>query len=135
MYAIPQWFSKKRGLAFGITSGGAGLGGLAIPFIMNAAITNLGHEWAFRILGFVCLGCNAVACCFVKERLVANKPKTKLSQIIRFESLKNINFVLFLVGSDIGLFGYFVPYFILPCKFFLKKNITYNNSIIHSKRN
>ncbi|KAI8885298.1 MFS general substrate transporter [Backusella circina FSU 941] len=114
MYATPQWFSRRRGLAFGIISGGAGVGGLVVPFIMNAAITNLGHEWAFRILGFVCLGCNAVACCFVKERLLTEKPKTKLSQIIRFDSLKNTNFVLFLVGSDIGLFGYFVPYFILP---------------------
>lgn len=122
MSATPQWFKKRRGLAFGIISGGAGVGGLIIPFITNAIIGSLGHQWAFRILGFVCLGCNVIPCCFVKERIRTEKV-AKWSQIIRFDSLKNINFVLFLVGSDICLFGYFIPYFILPSEFFLISNI------------
>ncbi|KAI8880309.1 MFS general substrate transporter [Backusella circina FSU 941] len=111
--ATPQWLTKRRELAFGIISGGAGLGGLTIPFITNTIRSSLGHQWAFCILRFVCLGCNVMPCCFVKERTQTEKT-TKWTQIIRFDSLKNVNYLLFSVGSGIGLFGYFIPYFILP---------------------
>ncbi|KAI8880307.1 MFS general substrate transporter, partial [Backusella circina FSU 941] len=114
MSAVPHWFTNRRGLAFGIVTSGAGIGGLTTPLITDAAISKLGPSWTFRILGFICLGFNTVSCVLIKEKRQANKPKEKLSQIIRFDSLKNTNFVLFLIGSEISLFGYFVPYFILP---------------------
>lgn len=111
----PQWFNKHRGLALGIIASGSGIGGLAIPFIMTSINGSLGPGWTYRILGFVCLVCDLIACAFVKEKNPpAHRERKKLSQIISLSCLKDVNFVLFSIASDIGLFGYFIPYFFLP---------------------
>lgn len=115
MGVAPQWFTKRRGLALGIIASGSGIGGIIIPFIMTPINRSLGHGWTYRVLGFVCLACDGVACLTVKERKPpAVRNKKKLSQIIDFSVLKDVNFVLFSLASNIGLFGYFVPYFFLP---------------------
>jgi MFS family permease len=115
MGVAPQWFTKRRGLALGIIASGSGIGGIIIPFIMTPINSSLGHGWTYRILGFVCLACDAVACLTVKERNPpAVRNRKKLSQIIDFSVLKDVKFVLFCIASNIGLFGYFVPYFFLP---------------------
>jgi hypothetical protein len=83
---------------------------------MNAINQKLGASWTFRIVGFICLAWNIIGCCFIKENNPKPKTKKKLSQILRWECLKDTNVLLFMIGSDIGLFGYFIPYFFLPCK-------------------
>ncbi|KAL9552549.1 hypothetical protein MBANPS3_003712 [Mucor bainieri] len=114
MAVTPQWFTKNRGVALGIVAGGSGIGGLVVPFIVTPLNRNLGPGWTYRILGFICLFCDIIACIFVKERIVRKKEKKHFSQIIDFSVLKNVNFLIFSVASDIGLFGYFVPFFFLP---------------------
>ncbi|KAI7893434.1 major facilitator superfamily domain-containing protein [Mucor mucedo] len=115
MGVAPQWFSRRRGLALGLIASGSGIGGLVIPFIMTSINASLGPGWTYRILGFVCLFCDILACIFVREKNpAAVRHRKKLSQIINFSILKDVNFVLFSVASDIGLFGYFIPYFFLP---------------------
>ncbi|OBZ87742.1 putative transporter ESBP6 [Choanephora cucurbitarum] len=112
MGVAPQWFSRRRGLALGIIASGSGIGGLAIPFIMTAVNQQLGPAWSYRILGFVCLFCDVVACLTIRERVPL--PRKRLSQMINFSVMKDARFVLFVVASNIGLFGYFIPYFFLP---------------------
>ncbi|KAI8636466.1 major facilitator superfamily domain-containing protein [Parasitella parasitica] len=115
MGVAPQWFTKRRGLALGIIASGSGIGGLIIPFVMTAINGSLGFAWTFRILGFICLICDTVACLTVKERNPSSvRSRKKLSQIVNFAVLKDANFVIFCIASNIGLFGYFVPYFFLP---------------------
>ncbi|EPB89705.1 hypothetical protein HMPREF1544_03505 [Mucor circinelloides 1006PhL] len=114
MAVTPQWFTKNRGIALGIVAGGSGIGGLVVPFIVTPLNRNLGPGWTYRILGFICLFCDIIACIFVKERIVRKKEKKRFSQIIDFGVLKNVNFLIFSVASDVGLFGYFVPFFFLP---------------------
>jgi MFS family permease len=116
MGVAPQWFSRRRGLALGLVASGSGIGGLIIPFIMNAINSSLGPGWTYRVLGFICLFCDCVACCFVRERVPSTKRRKKLSEIIQIDVIKNVNFVLFIVGSNFSLFGYFIPYFFLPCE-------------------
>ncbi|KAI9484010.1 MAG: major facilitator superfamily domain-containing protein [Benjaminiella poitrasii] len=114
MSVTPQWFTKNRGVALGIVASGSGIGGLVMPFIVTPINRTLGPGWTYRILGFICLACDAVACIFVKERKSNVPKKTKLSQIIRFDVLKNVNFLIFCIGSDVALFGYFIPFFFVP---------------------
>lgn len=114
MAVTPQWFTKNRGIALGIVAGGSGMGGLIVPFIMTPLNRNLGYAWTYRILGFICLVCDIIACIFVKERIPRIKEKKKLSQILQFDVLKNTDFLLFAVGADVALFGYFVPFFFIP---------------------
>ncbi|KAF1800813.1 major facilitator superfamily domain-containing protein [Mucor lusitanicus] len=115
MGVAPQWFGRRRGLALGIIASGSGIGGLVIPFVMTAINSSLGFGWTYRILGFICLFCDVVACLTVKERKPsAIRNRKKLSQIVNFSVLKDTNFVIFCIASNVGLFGYFVPYFFLP---------------------
>jgi MFS family permease len=114
MSVTPQWFTKHRGTALGIVASGSGVGGLIVPFIVTPLNRNLGSAWTYRILGFISLVCDIIACIFVKERTPRPKEKKKLSQVVRFSVLKNTNFLLFCIGSDIMLFGYFVPLFFVP---------------------
>lgn len=115
MGIAPQWFVKRRGLALGIIASGSGIGGLVIPFVMTGINDSLGFAWTYRILGFICLFCDTIACLTVKERNPpAVRNRKKLSQIVNFAVLKDTNFVLFCIASNVGLFGYFVPYFFLP---------------------
>ncbi|KAK4511006.1 uncharacterized protein ATC70_012211 [Mucor velutinosus] len=82
---------------------------------MTSINPSLGPAWTYRILGLICLACNIVACLTVKARTPINiKNHKKLSHIINFSVLKNTDFGIFLIASNIGLFGYFIPYFFLP---------------------
>lgn len=73
---------------------------------------------AYRVLGFICLGCDVITCVLVKERIPQNKSgsKHKLLQIFSKEVFEDVSFVLWVIASMIGLMGFFVPYFFLPCK-------------------
>jgi MFS family permease len=114
MAVTPQWFTKNRGIALGIVAGGSGIGGLVLPLIVTPINESLGYAWTYRILGFICLFCDIIACILVKERIPRIKEKKKLSSIVQFNVLKKTNFLLFAIGSDVALFGYFVPFFFIP---------------------
>ncbi|KAL0138423.1 major facilitator superfamily domain-containing protein [Mucor lusitanicus] len=114
MSVTPQWFTKHRSVALGIVSGGSGIGGLVVPFIVTPLNSSLGPGWTYRILGFICLFCDIIACICVKERVVRKKEKKPFFKIIDFGVLRNANFLLFIIASDISLLGYFVPFFFLP---------------------
>lgn len=70
-----QYFSKKRGLANGLISCGAGLGGAVISFGLDALISKMGVEWAYRVLGLTTLCTGLPAAWFVKERVTPNAPR------------------------------------------------------------
>lgn len=117
MGVAPLWFNKKRGFALGLASGGSGIGGLVLPFIITPLNDKLGIAWTYRILGFICLICDVIGVLFVKEKYPnAKKPKGQrnLKNVFRMDVLKNRNYLLWCLGSVIGLMGYFVPYFFLP---------------------
>ncbi|KAI8069173.1 major facilitator superfamily domain-containing protein [Gongronella butleri] len=114
MSIAPLWFNKRRGLALGVVTSGSGIGGLVLPFLMTAVNAKLGPGWTYRILGFVCFGCDVLATILVKPRVPVPRQRKKLSDIIQLEVLKNVNMMLFTVGSLVALFGYFIPYFFLP---------------------
>ncbi|KAI7900956.1 major facilitator superfamily domain-containing protein [Cokeromyces recurvatus] len=116
MGTAPLWFNKKRGLALGMASSGSGIGGLVLPFIINVLNDKLGIAWTFRILGFICLVCDLIACIFVKDRYPAKlkKGERSLKHVYDISVLKNPNFFIWACGSVISLMGYFIPYFFVP---------------------
>ncbi|MEW6441140.1 MAG: MFS transporter [bacterium] len=52
---ISNWFDEDRGKAMGIMMAGVGLGGLAMPPLSNAVITELGWRTSFRMEGLLLL--------------------------------------------------------------------------------
>ncbi|GAM85742.1 hypothetical protein ANO11243_037500 [Dothideomycetidae sp. 11243] len=71
---LPQWFWKRRTMAVGLTSAGAGLGGLTFSLATNAMIRNLGFSWSLRITGIVCFVSNSTATYFLRDRNAEIQP-------------------------------------------------------------
>lgn len=71
---LPQWFWKKRTLSVGVTSAGAGLGGLVFSLATDAMIRNISLQWALRISGIICFASNSVATFFLRDRNAQIKP-------------------------------------------------------------
>ena len=71
----------------------------------------------YRILGFICLVIDVIALILVKEknkRPIYKKGERSFTSTFRFDILKDVNYLLWVLASVIGLCGYFVPYFFLP---------------------
>ncbi|KAI9496140.1 major facilitator superfamily domain-containing protein [Zychaea mexicana] len=114
MAVAPQYFDRKRGLALGIVASGSGIGGLVMPFIMTPLNRSLGAGWTYRVVGFVCLGCDLLACLLVKDRFKLPKQRKSLSEIIRLDVFKDKNFCIWSLGACVQMLGYYIPYFFLP---------------------
>ncbi|KAI9263145.1 major facilitator superfamily domain-containing protein [Phascolomyces articulosus] len=114
MAVAPGYFDKKRGLALGLIASGSGIGGLIMPFIMTPINNSLGAGWTYRIVGFICLGCDLVACLLVRDRKPLSKQRKKLSEIIRLDIFKNKNFRIWGLGALVQMLGYYIPFFFLP---------------------
>lgn len=66
---ISQWFDKRRGLALGLTMGGAGLGFFIMPSLSYALIATFGWRIAYVLIGAtVVLVTLPVVGLFLKER-------------------------------------------------------------------
>ncbi|GAB5592431.1 hypothetical protein Unana1_07331 [Umbelopsis nana] len=114
MGTVPQWFDKRRGLALGLSASGSGIGGLVMPFIMNALLQKFGAPWTYRIIGFICLALGTVSTLLVREKFPDRGGRKKISDIVQWSVLKDNNLKLWCVAATITLFGYLVPFFYLP---------------------
>jgi MFS family permease len=116
MGIVPQWFDKRRGLALGLSASGSGIGGLIMPFIMNALLVKFGAPWTYRIIGFICLFLGGFATFLVKEKFPDKSGRKKITDIVQWSVLADNNLKLWCLAATITLFGYLVPFFFLPCK-------------------
>ena len=72
---IPQYFSKKRGVANGIIYAGGGLGGAVNSIATERLIEKLGVAWTYRLIGFLALGTGISAAWFIRERAPVSPKK------------------------------------------------------------
>lgn len=108
---LPQWFLSKRSLAVGISTSGAGLGGLAYNLIAGAAIRSLGLQWTYRVLAFCALAVNAICAILIRDRNMAIKPKNKTFD---WREFGKIEVVLVIVWGFMSELGYIVLLYSLP---------------------
>jgi MFS family permease len=100
---ISQWFGKKRSLVNGITSAGAGVGGLGMSFAIQAMISRLGISWALRIVGIITFAVNLPATMALKNRdgyIHPNRKVVDLALLLRYDVF------LLLSWAFIMMFGY-----------------------------
>ncbi|KAK3186944.1 hypothetical protein K4F52_004388 [Lecanicillium sp. MT-2017a] len=65
---VPQWFSKKRSLASGISLAGAALGGTVYSLAAGAIIRNISLQWALRTLGILACVVNTSCILLIRDR-------------------------------------------------------------------
>ncbi|KAI9016476.1 major facilitator superfamily domain-containing protein [Phycomyces nitens] len=111
---IPQWFTTKRGLAMGISSAGTGFGGLALSPLANALIQKYGIPWAYRIIGFMCLGLCTLVTCLVRTRLPPVTKRPSIKSPIKLFMFKNVDYMIWVVGAVISLTGFYIPIYYIP---------------------
>lgn len=113
-----QWFNKRRGLALGIVSSGAGIGGVVLPFVQTAVNNTLGIAWAYRIIGFICLAGNILICILVREKYPSHKKgvkstdeedqaqsskKPSMREIFDFTILKDVNYLMWVISTMVSV--------------------------------
>lgn len=109
--ALPQWFSSKRSLAVGLSTSGAGLGGLVYNLIAGAGTRTLGLSWTYRILAFCALVVNALCAAVIRDRNKSVKPKQKT---LDYHEFARIEVVLLIIWGFMAELGYIVLLYSLP---------------------
>jgi MFS family permease len=109
---IDEWFSRRKGMAYGIMWSAAGLGGVILPLILQALLDNLGFQTATRIWAAILFASAAPFTFFIKPRLPYSAVKHKKKLNLRFTMSKI--FITHQVANFIQATGYFLPGIYLP---------------------
>jgi MFS family permease len=108
---LPQWFEKRRSVAVGIGSAGAGVGGIIFSFAISAAIRNVSLGWALRMTGIVSGAMNLIAASLMRTRNAHIQPYLHPFDARLF---KRLNICLLLGWAFVIMFGYIVLVYSLP---------------------
>jgi MFS family permease len=106
---MPEWFVKRRGLAFGIVWAGSGLSGIIFPPLLEKLLSRFGFQTTLRILSvlvFVLAG----------PFLYSHKPRIPInaSRHLTFRFLLNKVFIIYQLGNIFEALGFFLPALYLP---------------------
>ncbi|PCH36281.1 MFS general substrate transporter [Wolfiporia cocos MD-104 SS10] len=70
---LPQWFSRRRGLAAGIIFSGSGIGGFVFPYMLEGLLAGIGFRWTLRTWSAITLVFAGIALLGMKPRLPVPK--------------------------------------------------------------
>ncbi|CRK23622.1 hypothetical protein BN1708_013741 [Verticillium longisporum] len=112
---LPPWFSTKRSLAVGLSTSGAGIGGLIYSLVTNTAIDRFGVHWTYRILAVCALIANVVASLFLREtggkaRRVARRDELRFNP----RDFGRVQVLLVMIWGIATELGYIVLLYSLP---------------------
>ncbi|KAJ4358472.1 uncharacterized protein N0V89_003055 [Didymosphaeria variabile] len=105
--SLPSWFLKKRGLAYGVTAAGSGLGGIIFPIMASHLIPQIGYGWTLRTFAFMILGLLLIAFATVRSRLPPKIRKFRLQVFI--DPFKDLRFTMMVISSFLFFLGLFIP--------------------------
>jgi MFS family permease len=80
-YAVAQWFSSKKGLAFGILLAGMGMGVFASAMTAGVIMDFYGWRGTFVVLGATAFLVNIPAALLIHERVRVGAPKVRPRQV------------------------------------------------------
>lgn len=108
---LSQWFLRKRSLAVGIASAGAGAGGIAYNLGAGAAVQSLGVGWTYRILALCTLVVNFTCSILLKDRNSSVQPHKRSFNLREYSHISVILVILWGVFTELG---YIVLLYSLP---------------------
>lgn len=110
---IPQWFSKRRSLAAGITTAGTGTGGLIYSLAANAMLDRFGPGWTYRILAIVQGVVSTLCVLALRDSPFGTASRNQERRSINFHIGKRYEVWLFLGWSFFSIMGFMVIWFSL----------------------
>ncbi|KAL4746591.1 major facilitator superfamily domain-containing protein [Aspergillus terricola var. indicus] len=111
---IPQWFTKRRSLAAGITTAGTGTGGLIYSLGANAMMDRWGPGWTYRVLAIVQIVVSSCCVLILRDNDQASTQNgNRELRSIDFRVGRRYEVWLFLVWSFFSVMGFMVIWFSL----------------------
>ncbi|GKT45463.1 MFS transporter asaE [Colletotrichum spaethianum] len=110
VWLVSQYFTKKRGLALGISSCGAPIGAVIFTIIAREMIDTTGHKWTLRTMGFLILF-NSVIIFLIARPKEAKRTGGPLLELSAFTELP---YLLFTIGMFFALLGVYFAYYYVP---------------------
>ncbi|KAF6828314.1 MFS monocarboxylate transporter [Colletotrichum plurivorum] len=110
VWLVSQYFSKRRGLALGISSCGAPIGAVIFTLMPKQMIPTAGIEWTLRAMGFLVLFNSIIV--FIIAR---PKPASRASApLLDLPAFKELPYLFFTVGMFFTLLGAYFAYYYVP---------------------
>ncbi|BCS30647.1 uncharacterized protein APUU_80950A [Aspergillus puulaauensis] len=111
---IPQWFTKRRSLAAGITTAGTGTGGLIYSLAANAMLDRWGPGWTYRVMAIFQVIVSSVCVLALRDNNQNGTPTGGPElKAIDFAVGKRYEVWLFLGWSFFSVMGFMVIWFSL----------------------
>ena len=108
---IPQWFSKRRSLANGISTAGAPFGGIVYSLAISSMLEGSGPALTFRILAICAFIANLVAIVLLHDR---NKLQQPNQSAFNYDLFKRLEIWLVVGWGCLSELGYTVLLYSLP---------------------
>ncbi|RAL12851.1 MCT family MFS transporter [Aspergillus homomorphus CBS 101889] len=111
MSAIPSWFRRRRGAAYGIIASGSSVGGIVFPIMMSRLIGSVGFPWTMRIAAFLITGLLVVTCLTVRGRGAGagsgKRPAMDREALLR--PYREVKMRFLVAGFVLLTFGIYIP--------------------------
>ncbi|GJE96906.1 MFS general substrate transporter [Phanerochaete sordida] len=78
---IPQWFRRRKGVAYSFVGIGSSLGGVIYPIVARKLISEVGFQWTMRIIGFMQLALLIPTCLFMARNFPPKENLPPLSLV------------------------------------------------------
>ncbi|KZV88698.1 MFS general substrate transporter [Exidia glandulosa HHB12029] len=116
---LMEWFVKRRGLANGIIFSGTGIGGVVVPFMVNALLHKYGKRTTFLVMvsaiaAAVMCGCTLPVLPLLKSRLPDRSASARQAAKINYSVFKSIPLWCLIVSNWMQSMGHSIPLLWLP---------------------
>ncbi|KAF9435396.1 hypothetical protein BGZ76_006383 [Entomortierella beljakovae] len=111
----PLWYEKHRGLAMGVCFCGAGVGGLALGFIIPALINKVDIWWTLRIYALMFFVMTAFSAIVMRApRQLSGPPVPVKKNVLHVTMMKSPRFLLWFASALMFGFAYVIPFTFVP---------------------
>ncbi|OHF00436.1 major facilitator superfamily transporter [Colletotrichum orchidophilum] len=110
VWLVSQYFTKRRGLALGISSCGAPIGAVIFTIIAREMIPRAGIQWTLRTMGFLVLADSIVIYLLARPKAATRKG----GPLLELSAFKELPYLLFTIGMFFALLGVYFAYYYVP---------------------
>ncbi|PBK72994.1 MFS general substrate transporter [Armillaria solidipes] len=99
---VGHWFRRRRGIAIGLMSTGASVGGTVFPIVTRELIDAVGFPWTMRIIGCILILGLGIANLTMKRRL---PPVNASGGILNLKAFKSTPYTIWCLSGFVAMLG------------------------------
>jgi MFS family permease len=107
VWLVSQYFTKRRGLALGISSCGAPIGAVIFTIIAREMIPSAGIKWTLRTMGFLILFDSIIVLAVARPKHATRRG----GPLLELAAFREMPYLLFTVGMFFALLGVYFAYY------------------------